>query len=287
MFVVSMKLLPGQFSSRCISGVSLLPTPRSLLSKSVLLALPLLFESGAEATVFSGPASVLNISTASNSPECNSAVSFSPVLTLTDTADGFSVSGDLIVTSTGLAPGIEGCAGWMFFSRTIGEAPGTVFNGDTSMAGSLDAAGPFQLYGGVFGYSTLPTGIAPGCGATARDTTPGAGLGVPFSSGLVQSGPCVTISSTPRLFSVFQFGVNAAPGSLTLHFDSLLSEVHVQVVPEPPSGRFTGMTFLVLLAVRSRGETSRPPTRSARIPSGPCDDDVDGAGFRDTTIVKC
>lgn len=43
----------------------------------------------------------------------------------------------------------------------------------------------------------------------------------------------VTSPALPGLQGVLTMFVNDQPGSLTLHFDSLRSDAHVQAIPEP------------------------------------------------------
>jgi hypothetical protein len=196
------------------------------------------------AASFSGPASVTFIGTSTVGPgsaACQSALGFASTLAVADTPDGYRVTGDASITSAGIDPatGVEACNVYMFFGRITDEPAGTVLTTEGSMSGTVDADGPFQLFGIVFGYFTHISGRnSGGCGGTAAAPTPGAGIGVPFSSGPVTAGPC-TLNSLPQfanLQGVFLSTVNDQPGEITFHFDSLVSEAHVQPIPEPGSG---------------------------------------------------
>jgi hypothetical protein len=71
-----------------------------------------------------------------------------------------------------------------------------------------------------------------------------------FASGPVRAGPCVTGGPVHLQGALLNMGVNDQPGTLTLHFDSLVSEV--RVVPEPHTIGVTGALLCVLLAGRRR-----------------------------------
>lgn len=207
------------------------------------------------ATSFSGPASITLIGTVDGpgSGVCQGALTFTSTLSVNDTVDGYRANGDLKITSIGwdVSSGIDGCAVNAFFVRIISEPAGTVLAAETSMRGTVDADGPLQLFGSIFGYTTVVSGRNDGgCIGTARAEPPGAGVGVPFNSGLVPAGTC-TVNSAPQfsgLQGVFQTAVNNQPGEITIHFDLLLSEAHVQAIPEPSSG-FTVLLGLVVVSV--------------------------------------
>jgi hypothetical protein len=213
---------------------------RSPLNGALFLVLVLVCGS-ARATSFTGPAS-LTLGPLSPDPGCQSILGFGSTLAFADTADGFRAAGDVTISSSGNP--IGNCLIYIFFGRTISEPNGTLLTSETSISGTLDAVGPFQLTTTHMDYLTYIPGS--GCFATATVPTPSSGTGIPFSVGPVMGGPCaVTSPAIPVLQGVVTMFVNDQPGTLTLHFDSLRSEAHVQAIPEPGNG-FT--VFLVVVA---------------------------------------
>jgi hypothetical protein len=211
------------------------------------------------ATSFTGPGSITHIGTGTTGPSaaaCQSALNFASTLSIADTLDGYRVSGDVVMTSTGLdaSAGIGACPVFMFFVRPISEPSGTVLSTESSMSGTVDTDGPFQLFGSVFGYFTNVSGRnTGGCGITAAAPLPGAGTGIAFSAGPLLSAPCTlnAEAETAGLQGVFLTAINDQPGEITFHFDSLVSEAHVQAIPEPSSG-FTVFLGLVVVVVIAR-----------------------------------
>jgi hypothetical protein len=217
------------------------------------LLVPILLCGIAQSTSFTGPGSFQASSSGPPGPDCRSLLTLSPAVVVTDTVDGFRVTGSVTISSAGTP--IGNCLIYMFFARRISEPPDTVLTSESSATGTVDAPGAFQLGNVHVDYLTYISGAVDLCLATAGFPIPPAGTGVPFSAGPVAAGPCTVPSSrSPVLQGVVTMFVNDQPGSLTLHFDSLRSEAHVQAIPEPASGL---MVLFGLMASRAVQRISR------------------------------
>lgn len=226
----------------------------------------------ARATSFSGPAS-LQLGPLSPDPACQSALLFGSTMAVADTMDGYRVTGGLNITSSGLGEDST-CLVYVFFGRYISEPFGTVLTSEGSMSGTLDAGGALQLATSHMDYLTLVSGSNGNgsCFANASVPTPSGGTGVPFSAGSGLAGPCTINVPLPLLQGVITMFLNNQPGTITLNFESLLSEAQVQATPEPSSRSTVFLGLLVvgsgILARQVRGKASPVERLSPRLHSG-------------------
>jgi hypothetical protein len=214
----------------------------------------------ARATSFTGPASLTLGPLAPYSPICQSALSFASTLAIADTLDGFRVTGGLTISSIGTGTSETGvdnnCFVQVHFARIIDEPNGTVLISETGMSGTVDATGPLQLITHMESLISI-SGVSDSCFATVNSAAPSGGTDLPFTAGPVLGGPCTVNSptGTQGMQGVVTMLLNNQPGTITLDFESLLSEAHVQAIPEPSSGL---TVFLGLVVASGLARQIRP-----------------------------